>query len=238
MNPTLTSATPYSKISLPRAAQTLTVQDLGRMPYLEAWALQRELAKQRGADQIVDTLLWVEHPHTYTLGTAAKREHLLLSEAELLKRNIAVHEVDRGGDITYHGEGQLVGYPIVKLPAGSDGLHADVIAYVRGLEAWIIALLARYGITGYPIDGLTGVWVNSPSGPEKIAAIGVRVTTKRVTFHGFALNVTTDLRYFEGIIPCGIRDKGVTSLQKVLGRAVSLGEVRSQMEDLLAWISR
>lgn len=237
MNPIPTSAALRGKIALPRATQALTIQDLGRMAYIEAWDLQKELAKQRGADQIADTLLWVEHPHTYTLGTAAKREHLLLGETELIERNIAVHQVDRGGDITYHGEGQLVSYPIVKLPAGRDGLHADVIAYVRGLETWIMSLLAHYGIVGYPIDGLTGVWVDSEGGPQKIAAIGVRVTTKRVTFHGFALNVNTDLSYFEGIIPCGIRDKGVTSLQKVLGRAISLVEVRSHMEDLLTWTS-
>jgi len=161
---------------------------------------------------------------------------LLLSPEERERRGVEVYRVDRGGDITYHGYGQLVGYPILKLQRNAPqdrigGLRADVVGYVRQLEQVIIATLADYGVAGYPIAGLTGVWVNNPSGEheqineKKIAAIGVRVNVRGVTKHGFALNVNTDLSYFDGIIPCGIRDKGVTSVAAELGHAVDMQDV-------------
>jgi lipoyl(octanoyl) transferase len=205
------------------------VISLGQMGYQEAWALQERLAKVRGADQIADTLLLVEHPHTYTLGSSSHADNVLLSEDELRTRGIEVHWVNRGGDVTYHGPGQLVGYPILKLPNASDGLHADVIAYVRNLEQALIDALATYGVQAWPYPGLTGVWVGEPETPAKIAAIGVKVTVRRVTMHGFALNVNTDLDYFKGIIPCGISDKPVTSLQAVLGHAVDIHEVTDRV---------
>lgn len=202
----------------------MIVQRLGVVPYEEALALQNRLADavSAGAD---DHLLLLEHPHTYTLGTSAQDAHLLMPPDERERRGVTVHRVDRGGDITYHGFGQLVGYPILKLARGGDGLRADVVGYVRGLEQVIIDTLADYSVVGYPIPGLTGVWVNTAHGEQKIAAIGVRVNVRGVTKHGFALNVNTDLSYFEGIVPCGIRDKGVTSLAAQVGGAVDMDSV-------------
>jgi len=213
----------------------MIVRQLGVVPYQEALALQNRIADEVGAGA-EDHLLLLEHPHTYTLGTSAKEEHLLLSPEERERRGVEVYRVDRGGDITYHGYGQLVGYPILKLQRNAPqdrigGLRADVVGYVRQLEQVIIATLADYGVAGYPIAGLTGVWVNNPSGEheqineKKIAAIGVRVNVRGVTKHGFALNVNTDLSYFDGIIPCGIRDKGVTSFAAELGHAVDMQDV-------------
>ncbi len=206
----------------------------GKLPYAEAWALQKRLAAARAADAIPDVLLWVEHPHTYTLGSAAKGEHLLLTPDELAQRGIAVHQVDRGGDITYHGDGQLVGYPIVRLPLGADGLHADVIAYVRALEQIIIDYLACHSVQGERIRGLSGVWVAHHGALHKIAALGVRVTTKRITQHGFALNINTDLSYFEGIIPCGIRDKGVARLADLIAQPPDLISAAQQITPIFA----
>ncbi len=206
----------------------------GKLPYAKAWTLQKRLAAARATDAIPDVLLWVEHPHTYTLGSAAKREHLLLTPDELARRGIAVHQVDRGGDITYHGDGQLVGYPILRLPLGVDRLHADVIAYVRTLEQIIIDFLARYGVQGQRLHGLSGVWVTQGGVPHKIAALGVRVTTKRITQHGFALNLSTDLSYFEGIIPCGIRDKGVTRLADLIAQPPDLISAAQQITPIFA----
>jgi len=213
----------------------MIVRQLGVVAYQEALTLQNRIADEVGAGA-EDHLLLLEHPHTYTLGTSAKEEHLLLSPEERERRGVEVYRVDRGGDITYHGYGQLVGYPILKLQRNAPqdrigGLRADVVGYVRQLEQVIIATLADYGVAGYPIAGLTGVWVNNPSGEheqineKKIAAIGVRVNVRGVTKHGFALNVNTDLSYFDGIIPCGIRDKGVTSFAAELGHAVDMQDV-------------
>ncbi|MBX3082063.1 MAG: lipoyl(octanoyl) transferase LipB [Anaerolineae bacterium] len=212
----------------------LRVLDLGPMPYLEAWALQKQLAQERGADGIPDTLLLLEHPHTYTLGSAGHDEYILLSPDELAVRHIDVLRVDRGGDVTYHGPGQLVGYPILKLPPALDNLHADVIDYIRRLEQSIIAALAEYGIAGWPYAGLTGVWVGDHAAPAKICAIGVKITTRRVTLHGFALNVNTDLSYFAGIVPCGIHDKAVTSMQQVLRAPVDMTSVTAAVTRALA----
>ncbi len=200
-----------------------------RLAYGEAWTLQERLAAARGADQIPDTLLFVEHPHTYTLGSSGHAENVLLSPEELQARGIEAHWVNRGGDVTYHGPGQLVGYPIIRLPDNGDGLHADVVSYVRMLEQSLIAALAVYQIRAWPYPGYTGVWLDGPDAPAKIAAIGVKVTVRRVTLHGFALNVNTDLAYFKGIIPCGISDKPVTSMQAVLGRPFDFRAVADEV---------
>lgn len=192
----------------------------GLMDYEAAWALQHELAQARSAGAIDDTLLLLEHPHTYTLGRSGKREHLLLSEAECAARGISVLDVDRGGDITYHGPGQLVAYPIRYLgEADASGrlVRADYIGYLRQLEEVLIGTLRVFGIRGQREEGLTGVWVETAHGPAKVAAIGVKVTARGVSLHGTALNVTTDLGYFGGIVPCGIADKPVTSLAALLG---------------------
>ena len=212
----------------------LRVCHLGLVPYLDAWALQKQLAQERGADHIADTLLLLEHPHTYTLGSAGHQEYILLSPDALAARQIEVHRVDRGGDVTYHGPGQLVGYPIFRLPPQLDNLHADVIDYIRRLEQALIAALATFGITGWTYAGLTGVWVGDQAAPAKICAIGVKITTKRVTFHGFALNVNTDMSYFEGIVPCGIHDKAVASMQQLLGAPIDMAEVKSATTYALA----
>lgn len=188
---------------------------------MSAWAWQRTLAAQRSSGAIGDTLLLLEHPHTYTLGRATKPGHLLASAEALAAQGVAVVESDRGGDITYHGPGQVVGYPILKLSRHG----GDVLRYLRMLEQTLFVVLAAYGVTARRIDGLTGVWV----GEEKIAAIGVKLSASGVTQHGFALNVTTDLRYFQQIIPCGIAGKGVTSLERLLGGAPPHAEVEDRV---------
>jgi lipoyl(octanoyl) transferase len=199
------------------------------LAYRDAWTLQERMAKARGADQIQDSLLFVEHPHTYTLGSSGHAENVLFSADELKDRGIEVHWVNRGGDVTYHGPGQLVGYPIIKLPDNGDGLHADVVSYVRMLEQTLINALAAFKIDAWPYPGYTGVWLDGPDGPAKIAAIGVKVTVRRVTLHGFALNVNTDLDCFKGIIPCGISDKPVTSMQAVLGHPLDFQAVADEV---------
>ncbi len=191
---------------------------LGRMNYADAWTLQNALVEARARGSIADRLLLVEHPHTYTFGSAAGADHLLLDDEALRARGIAVFRADRGGDITYHGPGQLVGYPILKLTDERGELRADAISYLRGLERTIIAALATYGVMAGTIAGLTGVWI----GDAKIAAIGVRVTARAVTKHGFAINLNSDLSYFDGIVPCGIHDKGVTSLAALLGTPIDI----------------
>jgi lipoic acid synthetase len=185
---------------------TLRVRELGRVPYAEANDLQRALHRETGDDY----LLVVEHPHVYTLGTRADPAHVLVAPNDV---GAELVESDRGGDVTYHGPGQLVGYPIVTLPAWRDGLR-DVVAYVRNLEAVLVAALADLGVEARTEAGFTGVWVRD----EKVAAIGVKVAGGR-TRHGFALNVEPDLAMFDHIVPCGIADRGVTSLARLLGRS-------------------
>jgi lipoate-protein ligase B len=185
---------------------------------VEALELQRALVEDRRAGRIPDTLLLLQHPHVLTLGVRGDggRSHILATADALSARGIEVHETGRGGDITYHGPGQLVGYPIVDLKPD----RCDVHRYVRDLEEVLIRTVADFGVSAGRIAGLTGVWV----GNEKIAAIGVRIA-RWITSHGFALNVSTDLDYFSMIVPCGIGDRGVTSLARVLGRTVELDEV-------------
>lgn len=206
------------------------VRNVRRIAYDEARSLQQRLALERNSPDGVDRLLLVEHPHTYTLGSAGQEAHLLMQPEERERRGVAVFRTDRGGDITYHGAGQIVVYPILQLPQFERGsVRADVVGYVRKLEQVIIGVITCYGIVGKPIPGLTGVWVDTPLGEEKIAAIGVRVNVRGVTTHGFALNVNTDLSYFDGIIPCGIQDKGVTSLAALLGKSVDENEARAHI---------
>ncbi len=200
---------------------------LGRVPYREALALQRALhggagdARGSGGVPRDDYLLLLEHAHVYTLGRQADTAHLLVPPADV---GADLEPADRGGDVTYHGPGQLVGYPIVTLPEWRDGLR-DVVQYVRRLEAVLIAALGDLGIDAGVEKGLTGVWAATPSGAvEKIAAIGVKVTRGR-TMHGFALNVDPDLAMFGHIVPCGIRDRGVTSMTRLLGRPVDMRTV-------------
>ncbi len=195
----------------------------GCVPYRAAWDWQNRLAEARGRDAIPDRLLVLHHPHTYTLGSSGQDEHLLMPPEERAWRGIEVLRVDRGGGITYHGPGQLVVYPVIRL-ARAGGLRADALAYVRRLENIVLSVLADYGVAGKTIPGLTGVWVDTPAGEQKICAIGVKITTRAITKHGFALNLNTDLSYFEGIIPCGIRDKGVTTLARLRGAPVDENE--------------
>ena len=187
----------------------MEVRRLGLVPYTEAWALQREVADARRRRLVPDTLILLEHPHTYTIGRSGTRDHVFLSEAEMTARGITCLDVDRGGDVTYHGPGQLVGYPIVDL-----GPTPDVGLYLRNLEGCLIDVLADFGITAGRLSGYTGVWI----GDRKIVAIGVKVS-QGVTTHGFALNVSTDLSLFTHILACGIPDKGVTSMAVELGVA-------------------
>ena len=201
---------------------------LGRIAYAPAFDLQRALADRRATGEIDDTLLLLEHDAVYTLGRRATEGEVLLDAAALEARGIAVERTDRGGRVTYHGPGQLVGYPIVDL-----GQNADLVAYVRALERAIIATIAEYGIEATTIEGLTGVWV----GDSKIAAIGVHVS-RGITTHGFALNVTADLNAFNGIIPCGIVDRGVTSIEALTGLRPSVDEVAARAATHLADLLR
>lgn len=192
----------------------------GTVDYAEALNLQAEMVQERSQNTVPDRLLLLQHPHTYTLGTAGDENNLVFSESQRAERKIQLFRIDRGGDVTYHGPGQLVGYPIMQLPRTGESLRIDVHGYVHNIEEVIIRTLSDYGITGQRIPQLTGVWVETANGPQKICAIGVRINTKAVTKHGFALNINTDLDYFMGIIPCGIADKGVTSMAHLLGQTV------------------
>ena len=181
------------------------LRELGRIRYADALALQRELVHSRKQGIVPDQLLLLEHPHVITLGRNAKSENLLASDEALERAGIALHETDRGGDVTYHGPGQLVGYPIIDLREWK----RDVVGYVRALEQVLIDTLAEFGLEAARVKGLTGVWV----GGRKIAALGVHIS-RWVTSHGFALNVTTDLSYFQYIVPCGLT-LPVTSMEQM-----------------------
>jgi lipoyl(octanoyl) transferase len=214
-----------------RLARTIDVRRLGRMDYDAAHDLQKQLVEERRAGSIGDTLLLVEHPPVITLGARNRlsASHIVASEAQLAREGVTVHETGRGGDVTYHGPGQLVGYPILDLKPD----RCDVHEYVRDIEEALIVALAHFGITGLRVPGLSGVWVGEAGREEKIAAIGVRIS-RWVASHGFALNVTTDLRHFQLIVPCGIADRGVTSIARVLGRDVPMAEVEDVVIDAFA----
>lgn len=209
------------------------VRRLGVLPYAEAWELQKTLAAQRAADAIPDTLLLLEHPHTYTFGRSGHAENLLLDQAALAARGVELHWVDRGGDVTYHGPGQLVGYPLLKLGTVSetDGRlpRADYVGYVRRLEETLVRSLLPFGLVGGQVAGLTGVWIQpdiasrcvhcppaARQAPSKIAAIGVKVDARGISQHGFALNVDPDMSYWEGIVGCGLRDHVSISMADLL----------------------
>jgi lipoyl(octanoyl) transferase len=198
----------------------LEVRRLGVVPYDEALTLQRALVEERRAGRIPDLLLLLQHPAVITLGVKGDggRTNIVATDARLAELGIAVHETGRGGDVTYHGPGQIVGYPILDLRPD----RCDVHRYVRDLEDVMIRVCADYGVTAGRITGLTGTWV----GAEKIGAIGVRLS-RWITMHGFAFNVSTELDHFKLIVPCGISDRGVTSLERATGRALVFGEVEA-----------
>ena len=202
--------------------RTLAVRRLGVVGYDDALGMQRELVEERRAGRIGDTLLLLEHPPVITLGvkTRGGTGNIVATSDELTAAGVSVHETGRGGDVTYHGPGQLVGYPIFDLRPD----RTDVHRYVRDLEDVLIRTAADYGIDAGRIEGLTGVWV----GQEKLAAIGVRIA-RWITSHGFALNVSTNLDYFNLIIPCGIPDRGVTSLERLLGRTIDGVDVQDRL---------
>jgi lipoyl(octanoyl) transferase len=202
--------------------RTIEIRRLGVVAYGDALALQRALVEERRAGRIGDQLLLLEHPHVLTIGVRGDggRGHILATDEALAARGIDVLETGRGGDVTYHGPGQLVGYPIVDLKPDRQDVHR----YVRDLEEALIRTAGDFGVEAERVPGLTGVWV----GREKLAAIGVRIA-RWVTSHGFALNVSTDLEQFKLIVPCGIADRGVTSLERLLGRRVEMREVESRV---------
>ncbi len=220
--------------------QKVKLIDLGLIDYKEAWDYQEKLFAE-----VVDTkvanrtlpenqqqttnnfLLFCEHPHVYTLGNTGDKEHLLISENQLKEKNASYYKINRGGDITYHGPGQIVGYPILDL----DNFFTDIHKYLRFLEEMVIRTLAEYSLTAERSAGETGVWLDAsnPTKARKICALGVRAS-RWVTMHGFALNVNVDLNYFGNIIPCGIVDKAVTSLDKELGRKVDEQEVKQKLK--------
>lgn len=209
----------------------IRVENWGTVPYAEAWTRQTELfnalveAKRAGASYN-NRLVFVEHPHVYTLGRSGKAANMLLGETQLKAMGITFYHIDRGGDITYHGPGQLVCYPILNL----DDFHLGLKEYIHLLEESVIRVCAFYGIEADRVKGATGVWLDAGTRLErKICAIGVR-SSHYVTMHGLALNVNTDLRYFSYIHPCGFMDKGVTSLQKELGRVLPMAEVEARLQ--------
>ena len=191
--------------------------DAGRMPYAETLALQKRLVAAKKNGDEIDYLILVEHPPVITLGRTARDSHVLFSRNDLAARGIEVHAVERGGDVTYHAPGQLVGYPIIDLRRAGLGVRE----YLRFLESVVIDVLDVFGIEGFAREGLTGVWTSR----GKVAAIGVAVT-RWISFHGFALNVETDLAGFDAIVPCGIRDESVTSMSEILGGGVSSDDVK------------
>ena len=201
----------------------LEVRDLGSIPYADALALQADLVVRRRTGDVPDQLLLLQHPHVITLGTGSSRSHVLADESRRRELGVDLVEVSRGGDVTFHGPGQLVGYPILDLKPDRQDVHR----YLRDLEAVLIQTLSELGIRGEPLPDLTGVWVEG----RKIAAIGVRVSSGWITSHGFALNVSNDLSYFETIVPCGIRNVSVTSVSEELGQQV-------RVTDLLGIVSK
>ena len=198
----------------------------GRIDYGAAWDLQKDLVAQRMAELgLAHQLLLLEHPHTYTLGRHADESNLLFNDAQLAQKGISVFHVDRGGDITYHGPGQLVGYPIMYLERLYGRGLGRTRQYVTAIEQTLLNTLHHFGIPADRFEGFRGVWVDGVNGLNKLAAIGVYVNKAGLSSHGFALNVHTDLSYFDGIVPCGIDDHGVTSMSVELGRSVTFDEV-------------
>jgi lipoyl(octanoyl) transferase len=202
---------------------------LGCIPYEEAWRMQEKFAGEIARNERPETLMLLEHPHTFTAGRSTRPGHLLWNEEERRRRDVTLYEVDRGGDITYHGPGQLVGYPLFRLPplaSETDQTHGtDTIGYIRKIEAALIRSLADFGINGCRREGFTGVWVENSASANKIASIGVKVDVNRITRHGFALNVDPDMSYWGGIIACGIQGVAMTSMASCLGGKIEMGRV-------------
>lgn len=220
--------------------QKVTFIDLGLMDYKQAWDYQESLFNEIVTTKIKNRtlpdiqqqatsnyLIFCEHPHVYTLGNSGDIDHLLINETQLKEKNASYYKINRGGDITYHGPGQIVGYPILDL----DNFFTDIHKYLRFLEEMVILTLAEYGVKSGRSQGETGVWLDAgnPLKARKICAMGVRAS-RWVTMHGFALNVNTDLNYFGNIIPCGISDKAVTSLDKELGQKIDEEEVKQKLK--------
>ncbi len=230
--------------------------DLGMIEYEQSWKLQEQFAGEIAEGKREPTLLLLEHPHVYTFGRRGHAENLLMGEKQLLERGVAVHWVDRGGDVTYHGPGQLVGYPLIPLgrpeavPAGDEAgpadamriPQADYVGYIRKLEQMLIVTLAHFGLAGAQRAGLTGVWIQPDVAsrcarckpedrkkPAKIAAIGVKVDARGVSRHGFALNVNPDMSYWDGIIACGLLGSPVVSMADVLPSVPDMGEVKRRV---------
>lgn len=203
-----------------QAQKILWVADLGLHPYGEIWSLQQDLVCLRQAGSVPDLLLLLEHEPVLTLGKGGRAEHILIAPEELVRRGVDFRRVDRGGDVTFHGPGQVVAYPILDLTQQGRDVHL----YCRGLEEVGLRILSDYGLSGQRVKGLTGVWV----GEEKVMAIGVGVR-RWVSFHGMAFNVNTNLDYFRLIHPCGIKDRGVTSLARLLNREIPLDEVKERL---------
>lgn len=240
--PTRPSAQDAPSAPVAGPSQMLVVQRLGLVPYVPTWDLQESLLADTLALKVANRqaeeaglplqatpnyLLLCQHPPTYTLGKSGKPEHLLLNDTALAERGATFHRINRGGDITFHGPGQLVAYPVLDL----ENFRPDIHWYLRALEEAVIQTLATYGLLAGRIAGLTGVWLDWEAGapnPRKICAMGVRCS-RWVTLHGLALNVNTDLQYFGYIVPCGIADKAVTSMQAELGTAVDLEEVQERL---------
>ena len=206
-------------------SRTVAACWLGSVPYQQAWDLQRRLVEQVRAGEQEDVLLLLEHPHVYTMGRKATLDHVLWDEAERSRRQVELIWSDRGGDATYHGPGQLVGYPILDVARRGD----DLLIYLRTLERSLVSFLAELGIEAGVIPGLTGVWAAG----EKVAAIGVKMTGG-VASHGFALNLMTDLNYFEGIVPCGLADKRATSVERLTGRRIQVETAATQYTEHFA----
>lgn len=204
----------------------IEVSLLGTLPYAIALDLQRRLVEARRADAIPDQLLLLEHPHVITLGSSASAANVLADEEQRTRLGIELFETGRGGDVTYHGPGQLVGYPILDLKPDRCDLHR----YVRDIEEALIRAVAKFGVTAHRLHGRTGVW----AGDAKVAAIGVRVSSGWITSHGFALNVATNLDYFSTIVPCGIADKAVASLEQLVSSGVDMGAVRQHVAGAFA----
>lgn len=203
-----------------KETRKLVYCDLGLIDYKDAWDLQKSIHQLRVENKIDDVLFLLEHPHTYTLGKTADKKNLVGDEKYLRENNISVYDIDRGGDITYHGPGQIVGYPIINLTKWKQDTHK----YLRAIEEVIINVCNEYGLNASRIDYLTGVWIDD----RKICAIGIKVS-RWITMHGFAFNVNTDLKLFDGIIPCGITDKDVTSLNRELKKDIPLNEVKEKI---------
>ena len=204
--------------------KTCWIVDAGLIPYGPSFELQRRLVEARKAGAIPDVLLLCEHPHVITLGRNAKRVNLLASDNLLAQKGVELHETDRGGDVTYHGPGQIVGYPILDLAEH----RRDVRWYVAQLEELMIRASADFGLAAHRVEGQRGVWLEAPTGEEKLGALGVHLS-RWVTSHGFAYNVSTDLSYFDLIVPCGIAGKRAASLERALGRAVPEQDVRERL---------